>query len=75
MPLTEISIAGFRSIRNLGFPLRRLTVQVWQLGRQDHFDPLIKLIHAAANGTLAGEIARGPGSVHGHTADHGSEKD
>jgi predicted ATPase len=64
--LTHISITGFRSIRTLSFPLRRLTVLVGAngVGKTNLYRSL-ELVHAAARGTLAEEIARegGLGSI------------
>ena len=64
--LAEISIHGFRSIRELTFPLRRLTVLVGGngVGKTNLYRSL-ELLQAAARGTLAEEIARegGLGSV------------
>lgn len=66
MSLTEVEITGFRSIRKIRFPLRRLTVLVGAngVGKTNLYRSL-ELLHAAAKGTLAGEIARegGLGSV------------
>lgn len=66
MTVTDISISGFRSIRTLGFPLRRLTVLVGAngVGKTNLYRSL-ELLHAAASGTLAREIARegGLGSI------------
>jgi predicted ATPase len=57
--LTDIAITGFRSIRSIGFPLRRLTVLVGGngVGKTNLYRSL-ELLHAAAKGTLAEEIAR-----------------
>jgi len=67
MSLTEIEITGFRSIRSIRFPLRRLTVLVGAngVGKTNLYRSL-ELLHAAAKGTLAEEIARegGLASVH-----------
>lgn len=67
MSLTEVEITGFRSIRTIRFPLRRLTVLVGAngVGKTNLYRSL-ELLHAAAKGTLAEEIARegGLGSVH-----------
>jgi predicted ATPase len=64
--LTDISITGFRSIRNISFPLRRLTVLVGGngVGKTNLYRSL-EMLHAAAKGTLAEEIARegGLGSI------------
>lgn len=67
MSLTEVEITGFRSIRTIRFPLRRLTVLVGAngVGKTNLYRSL-ELLHAAAKGTLADEIARegGLGSVY-----------
>lgn len=64
--LAEVEIAGFRSIRRLRMPLRRLTVLVGAngVGKTNLYRSL-DLLHAAATGELAHEIARegGLGSV------------
>lgn len=59
MSLIEVEIAGFRSIRAIRFPLRRLTVLVGAngVGKTNLYRSL-ELLHAAAKGTLAEEIAR-----------------
>lgn len=66
MGLTDIGIAGYRSIRKLRLPLRRLTVLVGGngVGKTNLYRSL-ELISAAARGTLAEELARegGLGSV------------
>ncbi|HEY9011079.1 MAG TPA: AAA family ATPase [Devosia sp.] len=66
MSLTEVEIIGLRSIRSIRFPLRRLTVLVGAngVGKTNLYRSL-ELLHAAAKGTLAEEIARegGLGSV------------
>lgn len=67
MSLTEVEITGFRSIRTIRLPLRRLTVLVGSngVGKTNLYRSL-ELLHAAATGTLAEEIARegGLASVH-----------
>ena len=67
MSLTEVEITGFRSIRTIRFPLRRLTVLVGAngVGKTNLYRSL-ELLHAAAKGTLAEEVARegGLGSIH-----------
>ena len=67
MTVTEIAVTGFRSIRSIRFPLRRLTVLVGGngVGKTNLYRSL-ELLHAAAKGTLAEEIARegGLGSIH-----------
>ena len=66
MALTNIGITGYRSIRKLHMPLRRLTVLVGGngVGKTNLYRSL-ELLSAAARGTLAEEIARegGLGSV------------
>ena len=66
MALTEIGITGYRSIRRLTMPLRRLTVLVGGngVGKTNLYRSL-ELLSAAARGTLSEEIARegGLGSV------------
>lgn len=58
MSLTDVEITGFRSIRQLRFPLRRLTVLVGAngVGKTNLYRSLA-LLHAAATGQLAAEIA------------------
>ena len=58
MSLTDVEITGFRSIRQLRFPLRRLTVLVGAngVGKTNLYRSLA-LLHAAATGELAAEIA------------------
>lgn len=67
MSLTDVEITGFRSIRSIRFPLRRLTVLVGTngVGKTNLYRSL-ELLHAAAKGTLAEEIARegGLASIH-----------
>jgi len=64
--VTEVAITGFRSIRDIRFPLRRLTVLVGGngVGKTNLYRSL-ELLQAAAKGTLAEEIARegGLGSI------------
>ena len=66
MSLAEVGIVGFRSVRSIRFPLRRLTVLVGGngVGKTNLYRSL-ELLQAAANGTLADEIARegGLGSI------------
>lgn len=59
MPLTDIDITGYRSIRKLRFPLRQLTVLVGGngVGKTNLYRSL-ELVQSAARGTLAEEIAR-----------------
>lgn len=67
MGLTSLSIVGYRSIRSIAFPLRRLTVLVGGngIGKTNLYRSL-ELLQAAALGTLAREIARegGLASIH-----------
>lgn len=66
MTLTDIEIKGFRSVRKLRLPLRQLTVLIGGngVGKTNLYRSL-ELLHAAARGTLADEIARegGLGSI------------
>ncbi|HEV7276762.1 MAG TPA: AAA family ATPase [Devosiaceae bacterium] len=66
MTLADIQISGYRSIRSILFPLRRLSVLVGGngVGKTNLYRSL-ELLHAAARGTLAEEIARegGLGSI------------
>ncbi len=59
MPLTDVDITGFRSIRAIRFPLRQVTVLVGGngVGKTNLYRSL-ELLQAAARGTLADEIAR-----------------
>lgn len=59
MTLTAIQIVGYRSVRSIRFPLRRLSVLVGGngVGKTNLYRSL-ELLHAAARGTLAEEIAR-----------------
>ena len=57
--LTDIDIKGYRSVRKLRLPLRRLTVLIGGNGvGKTNLYRSIELLHAAARGTLADEIAR-----------------
>lgn len=66
MSLASVEIVGFRSIRKISFPVRRLTVLVGGngVGKTNLYRSL-ELLQAAARGTLADEIARegGLGSI------------
>lgn len=66
MTVAEVAISGFRSIRSIRFPLRRLTVLVGGngVGKTNLYRSL-ELLQAAAKGTLSDEIARegGLGSI------------
>lgn len=66
MPLTEIEISGYRSIRKLCLPLRQVTVLTGGngVGKTNIYRSL-ELLHAAARGRIADEVARegGLGSV------------
>lgn len=66
MTLTDIDIKGYRSVRKLRLPLRQLTVLIGGNGvGKTNLYRSIELLHAAARGTLADEIARegGLGSI------------
>jgi predicted ATPase len=66
VPLTDIDIKGYRSVRKLRLPLRQLTVLVGGNGvGKTNLYRSIELLHAAARGSLAAEIARegGLGSI------------
>lgn len=59
MSLSDLSIAGYRSIRFIRFPLRRLTVLVGGNGvGKTNLYRALELVHAAATGELALAIAR-----------------
>src|SRR5690606_33920338 len=59
MTLAAIQISGYRSIRSIRFPVRRLTVLVGGNGvGKTNLYRALELLHAAALGTLAEEIAR-----------------
>ena len=59
MTLTEVSIKGYRSVRKLRLPLRQLTVLVGGNGAgKTNLYRSLELLHAAARGTIADEIAR-----------------
>lgn len=62
MPVTDVEISSYRSIRKIRFPLRQLTVLVGGngVGKTNLYRSL-HLLHAAALGTLAEEIARDGG--------------
>ncbi|WP_375451578.1 AAA family ATPase [uncultured Devosia sp.] len=66
MSLSSVEIIGFRSVRKIRFPLRRLTVLVGGngVGKTNLYRSL-ELLQAAARGSLADEIARdgGLGSI------------
>ena len=59
MALASVAIEGFRSIKQIWLPLRRLTVLLGAngVGKTNLYRSL-ELLHAAAKGTLAAEIAR-----------------
>jgi len=59
MTLASVEIVGFRSVRKIRFPLRRLTVLVGSngVGKTNLYRSL-ELLQASARGTLAAEIAR-----------------
>ncbi|KKB13542.1 ATPase [Devosia geojensis] len=59
MSLTDIEIIGYRSVRAIRFPVRRLSVLVGGNGvGKTNLYRALELVHAAARGTLAEEIAR-----------------
>lgn len=59
MSLTDIEILGYRSIRAIWFPVRRLSVLVGGNGvGKTNLYRALELVHCAARGTLAEEIAR-----------------
>lgn len=66
MGLTDIHIAGYRSVRSIHFPVRQLSVLVGAngVGKTNLYRGL-ELVQSAATGTLASDIARegGLGSV------------
>lgn len=59
MSLTDLDITGYRSIRSIRFPLRRLTVLVGGngVGKTNLYRGL-EMVHAAATGDLALSLAR-----------------
>jgi len=64
--LSSVAIKGYRSIRKLYLPLRQLTVLIGGNGvGKTNLYRSIELLHAAANGNVAHELARegGLGSV------------
>ena len=66
MGLTDIHIAGYRSVRSIHFPVRQLSVLVGANGvGKTNLYKALELVHAAATGTLAEDIAAqgGLGSV------------
>src|SRR5690606_28537568 len=57
--LTDVHIAGYRSIRSIRFPVRRLSVLIGGNGvGKTNLYRALELVHAAALGTLAEEIGR-----------------
>jgi len=59
MPVTDIQIAGYRSIRKIRFPVRQLSVLVGGNGvGKTNLYRALELLHAAALGAFAEEIAR-----------------
>ena len=59
MSLTDLDITGYRSIRSIRFPLRRLTVLVGGNGvGKTNLYRALEMVHAAATGDLALNIAR-----------------
>lgn len=66
MALTDIHIAGYRSVRSIHFPVRQLSVLVGANGvGKTNLYRALELVRSAATGTLARDIARegGLGSV------------
>lgn len=58
MPISDVRITGYRSIRSIAFPLRQLTVLVGANGvGKTNLYRALQLLQAAALGTLAEEIA------------------
>ena len=59
MSISDLDITGYRSIRSIRFPLRRLTVLVGGNGvGKTNLYRALELVHAAATGDLALSIAR-----------------
>ncbi|WP_417310037.1 AAA family ATPase [Devosia sp.] len=59
MTVTEVAIKGYRSVRRLRLPLRQLTVLIGGNGAgKTNLYRSLELLHAAARGTIADEIAR-----------------
>jgi predicted ATPase len=59
MGLTDIHIAGYRSVRSIHFPVRQLSVLVGANGvGKTNLYRALELVRAAATGQLAEEIAR-----------------
>ena len=59
MGLTDIHIAGYRSVRSIRFPVRQLSVLVGANGvGKTNLYRALELVRAAATGELAQEIAR-----------------
>lgn len=59
MALTDIHIAGYRSVRSIHFPVRQLSVLVGANGvGKTNLYRALELVRAAATGQLASEIAR-----------------
>ena len=59
MSLSDLDITGYRSIRSIRFPLKRLTVLVGGNGvGKTNLYRALELVHAAATGDLALSIAR-----------------
>lgn len=58
MDLTEVSISGYRSIRAIHLPMQRLNVLLGSNGvGKTNLYRALHLMHAAANGTFASELA------------------
>jgi predicted ATPase len=59
MSLTDLDITGYRSVRSIRFPLKRLTVLVGGNGvGKTNLYRALELVHAAATGDLALNLAR-----------------
>ena len=59
MSLADLDIAGYRSVRSIRFPLKRLTVLVGGNGvGKTNLYRALELVHAAATGELTTAIAR-----------------
>jgi predicted ATPase len=59
MSLTDLDITGYRSVRSIRFPLKRLTVLVGGNGvGKTNLYRALEMVHAAATGDLALNLAR-----------------
>jgi predicted ATPase len=62
MTLAAVAVEGFRSVRKIWFPLRRLTVLLGANGvGKTNLYRALELLHVAATGELATEVARDGG--------------